>query len=187
MKRKRGGQTALVESIDKIWWKSIIVPSDDIIKILDGKKQAFIFRERYGKAWPKRRFWNGNFVFVRELWHPDFFHEGGFIYEADKKYKWVNWNPPQQMPREAGRIYLQIVKINRCRIKDLSLKQIKLDGCNSRSDFVSRWNERYWRHNDSHEANPMVSIYEFRKIHIKRYGGGNVIKSWEQINAKQAK
>lgn len=165
-----------IESLDDIWWKSINVPPSDVSKILRNAITMFIFRERYGRIKSKRRFWKNDYVFVRELWHQDFFSSDRFIYEADHEYPYVAWNPPQQMPREAGRIFLKILKIERKRVHDLTIKEIKLNGFENRGEFIKHWDQTYWRKNDRYESNPMVKTYRFKRIFIKKITGGPVIK-----------
>ena len=167
-----------IKSLDDIWWKSINLPPTEIMKILDGTKTNFITRERYGKRFPKRRFWKDDYVFVRERWHPDFFKEDSFIYEVgtEKSHEYVNWNPPQQMPREAGRIFVKIIKVERKHIWDLNLREIKGTGFKNELDFMAAWDIDHWKDGDRQEFNPMVRVHKFKRIQIKKYGDGTVIR-----------
>ena len=165
-----------IKSLDDIWWKSINLSPFEVRKVANNTKTNFIFRERYGKTSPKRRFWKNDYVFIRELWHPDFFSNGHYIYESDNSYPYVSWNPPQQMPRQAAKVFIKIIRIDRKRIQDLRIDEIRKSGFDDREQFALDWDTIRWRKTDKWESNPMVGIYKFRRINIKKYGDGPIVK-----------
>lgn len=168
-----------IKSLDDIYWRPVILPSSEIIKILEGKKTALITRERYKRRWlvpTKFRFYKKNYLFVREPWCRNPENENEFWYEIGGKHSVPHWNPPQLMPREAGRLFLRVINNERKRIQNLTPNDIRGYGFNTRDEFVLYWNSRYWRPNDKYEANPMVKIYRFKRITVKKYGTGPVIK-----------
>jgi hypothetical protein len=170
-----------VKSLDDIWWKSICLPPNEVRKILNGKKRMFVFRQRfYGKR-TRRWFWKWDHCYIRELWHEAFStKENEFIYEADDALKWVSWKPPQQMPRHAARLFIQIVRIGKCRVQAIPMKRINLLGFDSKEEFVKHWDERYRKDNDKYETNPAVDLYKFRRITIKRMDDRPVVNPKEE-------
>jgi len=128
----------------------------------------------------------GNILWVRETFSPSSFTESGFIYKADDTPLCSGWKPGIHMPKQACRIFLEIVDVRVERLQNITEEDAEKEGVHKQ--FQPLFNEdRYkcymfknqcWRSAissfqslwssingvESWDKNPWVWVIEFKRI-----------------------
>lgn len=112
----------------------------------------------------------GDVLYVRETWCKTVVEdesEIGYLYKADEIGSRIKWKPSIHMPKEAARIWLQIVEVSVERLKEITQQGakdegVKLTQTSPLSSFIALWD----RINGTGEfnSNPWVWVVKFKKI-----------------------
>lgn len=135
----------------------------------DGFSRLDSFKCPYGSI--------GDVLWVRETWQQD---GADFFFKADCDINVVGWKPSIHMPKDASRIWLQVVNVRVERLEDIGSADCINEGISKthlgwknydgspdwfsqpRDSFKSLWQsingEQSW------ESNPWVWVIEFKRI-----------------------
>lgn len=131
----------------------------------------------------------GDILWVRETWdtilleNEDSSVESGYVFKANEHPfdRGNKWKPSIHMPREAARIFLEVVSVRAERLQDISEQDAFAEGVIKEHSPISagaNWSDTLgkaslkafqsiWKgiHGEkSWDENPFVWVYEFRKI-----------------------
>lgn len=130
----------------------------------------------------------GDHLWVRETWNRIWrFDEGEiFIYKADNNATPLRWKPSIFMPKEAARIWLEVVNVRVERVRDITEEDAIAEGvvapfrvCSFedrdsdepfgyRYGFSTLWDSINAKRGYSWIVNPYVWPLEFKKIEVSR-------------------
>lgn len=108
----------------------------------------------------------GNILYVREAFgrHPS----GKYCYRADYigAFGW-GWHPSIHMPKDAARIFLRVTGVRVERLRDITDKQVKAEGTDTKEWFSDVWDSTIKKvdiPSYGWAANPWVWVIEFKRI-----------------------
>jgi hypothetical protein len=103
-------------------------------------------------------------------------------YWADGNPESGDWEPPRpsiHMPRWAARIFLRVINVRLERIQDITMEDVRAEGITIPSPsyydpamdipdpwkvFARLWDSIYAKSGHGWDANPVVAVYEFKKL-----------------------
>lgn len=112
----------------------------------------------------------GDRIWVRETFFGDTAH---YVYKADDNTELfqiigdVIWKSPIFMPKEAARLWLEIVNVRVERLYDISYQDIICEGLQKQFEEASpnEWFLNLWQKiNGNKKENPWVWVIEFRRV-----------------------
>lgn len=119
----------------------------------------------------------GDLIWVREPWTRA--ESGAFLYAADyldppvrtrkkrpvKACAALRWTRPLYMPREAARLWLEVLDVRSERLQRITTADAKREGFRSRAEFFAAWA----RINGAQaEPDPIVWVVSFRRVEAPR-------------------
>jgi len=118
---------------------------------------------RLSDIWAKRR--PGDLLWVKEAWLYDRYFGEGYMYRRGfwtcEEAKSLKWNSPLSMPKEATRLWLEIVKIWEERLLSITKEGVQKEGFKNREEFLVAFEKI---NKIKRETNPTVFVIEFRRI-----------------------
>jgi len=161
---------------------------------VDGKVIAYIDQSTGDWYDPENlaKYKVGDTLRVRETWakvsdwtdvDPEVGLFDGYIYKADwGSIEHPNWKPSIFMPKEAARLFLEVLDVRVERLQDISEKDVFEEGCrigktikwddlipdlrtmNKELMFIPLWDSINKKRGYGWETNPFIWVYEFKKV-----------------------
>ena len=85
-------------------------------------------------------------------------------YEDSDGEPTVRWKPPQNMPKWAARIFLEITEIRVERVGEISPRDVRKEGFRTTPEFMDAWNAIYGEKGFEWIKFPWVWVLEFKRV-----------------------
>jgi hypothetical protein len=110
----------------------------------------------------------GDHLWIKEPfgWDPDGPHTGPLEFLATYRgnSKELSWQHPNQMPRWASRILLEITSIRLDQLRDISQLDCNCEGVADRDEFRALWEASNFSQGFEWGTNPWVYVITFRRV-----------------------
>ncbi|UTY27613.1 EVE domain-containing protein [Treponema putidum] len=150
--------------------KPILFSSEMVRAVIEGRKTETRRIAKSGKAPYKI----SDILYVRETWAKT--KDGMYLYKADPMYKDMQpgdfgfyWKPSIHMPESAARIFLEVIKVRKEKLQDITEDGAQKEGVEKtypfgfRTAFKKLWDRLNKKTDYNWDANPDVWVIEFKR------------------------
>ena len=150
--------------------KPILFSTEMVRAIIEGRKTETRRIAKSGKAPYKI----SDILYVRETWAKT--KDGMYLYKADPMYKDMQpgdfgfyWKPSIHMPKAAARIFLEVIKVRKEKLQDITEDGAQKEGVEKtypfgfRTAFKKLWDRLNKKTGYNWDSNPDVWVIEFKR------------------------